>query len=303
MTFRAYEVPEDVIPDIGTDARQIHAHAATATVRRICRLRRGWGIAIHLAGNGRDGCLGEWDNTTRVRKFHHWAIKGCKRLNAVIPGRCAASKPKSRDSRPAIAPLRFASRPGMTTESSGPPRNSLDKEVDDRLGGLFGFGAVHTPARKMPVDVHPRTAIDQRATGDLDLLQVQRAKLAERKRFRQRALGQFDQFGIVGRDPDRFVVIKKAAAGEDFETGRVPRRSAQVRQARAAKARQGIAGRRSGQRRLDLGAKAPQHPPEIAMVIGLWRRRHTMARFARRGSGDRRFGRGAHAPPGITALW
>ena len=54
--------------------RQIHADPAMATVRRGDGHRSGRGVAIHLAGNGHDGCLGERDNTTRAGKFNSWTI-------------------------------------------------------------------------------------------------------------------------------------------------------------------------------------------------------------------------------------
>ena len=86
----------------------------------------------------------------------------------------------------------------------------LDEEIEDRLGGPLGLGAGHPPARKMAVDIHPGKAIDQRPPGDLDLLEVRRSQLARRKGFRQRPLGQFDQFGIVAADGGRPVMIEKA---------------------------------------------------------------------------------------------
>ena len=59
--------------------------------------------------------------------------------------------------------------------------------------------SIDAPARKMTVDVHPGKAVDQRAAGDLDLLQVHWTQLARRKRRGQRVLGQRDQLGIVAR--------------------------------------------------------------------------------------------------------
>ena len=52
-------------------------------------------------------------------------------------------------------------------------------------------------------------------------------------------------------------MIEKAAAGDDLEMGRVAHRPAQIGQTQAAKPRQRIAGRRLGQRGLDLGPEAP----------------------------------------------
>lgn len=45
------------------------------------------------------------------------------------------------------------------------------------------------------VDVHAREAMDQRAAGDLHILQIGRANLARGKRLGQRALRQLDQLG------------------------------------------------------------------------------------------------------------
>src|SRR2546429_8112956 len=118
---------------------------------------------------------------------------------------------------------------------SRPLGDSLDKEVEDRLGGLLGLGACDAPARKMAVDIHPGKAIDQCPAGDLDLLEVHSAELARRKGFPERPLGQPDQFVIVAADRDRPVMIEKAAAGDDLEIGRVTHRPAQVSEAEAAK--------------------------------------------------------------------
>src|SRR4051794_24955406 len=99
VTVGADEVPENMPPDIGTYAGQIHAHPAIATVRRGDRQWDWCRVGIHLAGNGHDGCLGEWNNTTRAGKFNNWELKGAKAKKPVIPGRCAASNPESRDSQ------------------------------------------------------------------------------------------------------------------------------------------------------------------------------------------------------------
>ena len=131
------------------------------------------------------------------------------------------------------------------------------KEIEDRLGGLLGLAGGHPPARKMAVDIHPGKAIDQRPAGDLDLLEVHGAQLTRRKGLRQRLLGQLDQFGIVAADGDRPVMIEQPAAGDDLEMGRVAHRPAQIGEPQAAKAAKRIAGRRLGQRGLDLGAEPP----------------------------------------------
>jgi hypothetical protein len=63
------------------------------------------------------------------------------------------------------------------------------------------------------VDVHARKAVDQRAAGDLHLLQIGCAKLTRRKRLRQCAFGQVDQLSIVARYVRCLVVIEKPATG------------------------------------------------------------------------------------------
>src|SRR5438094_3081847 len=143
-----------------------------------------------------------------------------RRVNTgnVIPGREA--NPESRDSG-----FDASHRPGMTASGFG---DALDEEVEDRLSGLLGLGTSDAPARKMAVDIHPSKAIDQRPAGDLDLLEVRRPELTRRKRFRQRAFGQLDQFGVVATYGGRLVVIEKAAAGDDLEMGRVAHRPAPV---------------------------------------------------------------------------
>src|SRR5881397_1746161 len=94
-------------------------------------------------------------------------------------------------------PRRVNTETPSLRSASRPLGDSLDKEVEDRLGGLLGLGACDAPARKMAVDIHPGKAIDQRPAGDLDPLEIRRPELPRRKGFRQRALGQLDQFGIV----------------------------------------------------------------------------------------------------------
>src|SRR2546423_7034133 len=131
--------------------------------------------------------------------------------------------------------------------TSRPLGDSLDKEVEDRLGCLLSLGACDAPARKMAVDIHPGKAIDQRPPGDLDPLEIRRPELPRRKGFRQRPLGQPDQFVIVAADRDRPVVIEKAAAGDDLEMGRGAHRPAQISEPEAAKAAEWIAGGGSGQ--------------------------------------------------------
>src|SRR5258705_11560716 len=91
--------------------------------------------------------------------------------------------------------------------ASRPLGNALDEKVEDGLGGLLGLGACDAPARKMAVDIHPGKAINQCPAGDLDLLEVLGAELSRRKGFRQRPLGQLDQFGIVAADSGRPAAI------------------------------------------------------------------------------------------------
>src|SRR5712691_11984838 len=83
---------------------------------------------------------------------------------------------------------------GTSVRTSG---NARDEQIEDRLGGALGFGYGDTPARKMTVDVHPGKAVNQRAAGDLDPLQVGDAQLAFGERIRQRLLGHADQLGVV----------------------------------------------------------------------------------------------------------
>ena len=147
-----------------------------------------------------------------------------------------------------------------------PPGAPLDEEIEDRFRGPLGLGAAYPPARKMTVDVHPGKAIDQRPAGDLHLLEVGRAELARRKRVRQRALGQFDQLGIVMRDAGGVVVVEEPATGDDLEMGRIAHRPAQIGQPQAAEARQRVIRRRRVKRDGYLGWER-QYLPAYSMGI------------------------------------
>src|SRR3954463_13491966 len=87
IAFGANEVPQNMPAGFGADARQIHAHAATATDRRSDPYRRGRRKAIYLTWIDHDGCLGERNNTTRERRFNNISIKGCDRQNEGFRGR------------------------------------------------------------------------------------------------------------------------------------------------------------------------------------------------------------------------
>lgn len=49
------------------------------------------------------------------------------------------------------------------------------------LGGTLGLATGDAPARQMAVDVHPRETVNQRAAGDLDLLEVDHPQRAAGK--------------------------------------------------------------------------------------------------------------------------
>src|SRR4051812_27270160 len=59
LAFGADEVRQNMPAGFGTDTRQIHAHAATTTVRRSDPYRRRRRVARHLTWIGHDGCLWE----------------------------------------------------------------------------------------------------------------------------------------------------------------------------------------------------------------------------------------------------
>ena len=56
--------------------------------------------------------------------------------------------------------------------------DTVDKEIEDRFGGLLGIGLGDTPARKMTVDVHPGKAVHQGAAGNLHPFRIRRAQLS-----------------------------------------------------------------------------------------------------------------------------
>ena len=154
MTVGTEKVPENVSPDVGADAGQIHAHAAIATMRRGDRHRGRWGVAIHLAGNGHDAASG---NGSTLPGRESSIIKQFK-----------AATVESRAFGCDMAGIGAKMRSGPSRTSGDP----LDKEVDDRLRRPCGLRACDAPAREMTVDVHSGKAINQRAAGDLDRFQV-----------------------------------------------------------------------------------------------------------------------------------
>ena len=56
--------------------------------------------------------------------------------------------------------------------------DTVDKEIEDRFGGLLGIGLGDTPALKMTVDVHPGKAVHQGAAGNLHPFRIRRAQLS-----------------------------------------------------------------------------------------------------------------------------
>src|ERR1700744_5756593 len=55
--------------------------------------------------------------------------------------------------------------------------NAIDEEIEHRFRSALDLAFRHAPARKMSVDVHAGKTVDQRAAGDLHLLQVRAAEL------------------------------------------------------------------------------------------------------------------------------
>src|ERR1700744_2610119 len=84
-------------------------------------------------------------------------------------------------------------------------RDAFDEEIEHRFRSALDLAFRDAPARKMSVDVHAGESVDQRAAGDLHLLQVRAAELASREGVIEQSPGERDQLVIVARQ--RFTAV------------------------------------------------------------------------------------------------